>query len=198
MKLFYSQTSPYARKCRMMLRQQGVRINVQEILTDPFNDEEYRSVNPLGKVPALIDEDLTLFDSPLICEYLDSKRIEKGGESLFKRNGANYFSAQVTHTQADGIIDAAVSSVMEQRRDTEHSHYWLNRWKRSIEASIECIDTSKLGNAENPHIGTLATASALAYLDFRLSEQPWREWNPSLETWYTRISDQTWMSDTQP
>jgi glutathione S-transferase len=38
----------------------------------PFSeDAEYLKINPLGKIPSLVDGDLTLCDSKVICQYLD-------------------------------------------------------------------------------------------------------------------------------
>ena len=198
MKLFCSHTSPYARKCRMLLRLPGTPLNVSEIFLDPFTDEKLRRINPLGKVPALIDGDFTLFDSPLICEYLDTERVKSGNTSVFKHGTKDYFSVQRSHAQANGIIDAAVSMVMEQRRDTEHSEFWLGRWRESIKTSIENMTTDFLGDAEQTHIGTLAAAAALAYLDFRLDDLGWRNWQPSLAQWFDHMSQQDWVSQTQP
>ncbi len=198
MQLFYSQTSPFARKCRMVSRLPGTSMAVEEIAQDPFADDNYRKINPLGKVPALVDGDITLFDSPLICEYLDNKRVGLGGESIFRRDSADYFKAQLCHAHADGIIDAAVSIVMERRRDTEHSDFWLDRWFTSIETAVRNVQLDTLDTEDKPHIGTVATTAALGYLDFRLADKNWRPWNRPLATWFENISKQDWVIETQP
>jgi len=74
MKLYYSSSSPFARKVRVALREQRLQPRVQEIECNPFaSPPELRAVNRLSKVPALVDGDgLCLYDSPVIVEYLDS------------------------------------------------------------------------------------------------------------------------------
>jgi len=126
MKIFYSNASPYARKCRIALEICKLADQAELILTDPLNNQDYRKINPLGKVPALVDNDLTLFDSPIICEYI----AHKSGVDLFSRGHKDYFFIQKNHAQANGILDAAVATVMENRRQTEKSEYWRNDGKR--------------------------------------------------------------------
>ena len=73
MQLFYSPTSPYARKCRVVARERGLMADIEETLCNPMEDPpELQSKNPLGKIPALIlDDGTAIFDSPVIAEYLD-------------------------------------------------------------------------------------------------------------------------------
>ena len=197
MKLLYSVTSPFARKCKMTLIVTQL-IDETELILTTFETDELRQANPLGKIPALIDGDKTFIDSPFICEYIDHKYTEKGHNSLFKKRTGQYFETQQLHVQADGITNAAVSTVMERRRDTEHSQYWLDRWQKAIQTTIKHADIEKLGHANDIHIGTLAMAASLGYLDFRLSDMNWREWNSGLATWFAEIEKQDWFIQTKP
>ncbi|NBO19502.1 MAG: glutathione S-transferase, partial [Proteobacteria bacterium] len=67
MKLFYAPNSPYARKCRVIIREKGIG-GVEEVLTLPMdNPPELITVNPLGAVPALLlPSGRALCDSPII------------------------------------------------------------------------------------------------------------------------------------
>lgn len=61
--------SPFVRKTLAALRLKGLEFEHKQQL--PFaKDEEYRKINPLGKIPTLQDGDLTIGDSTAICEYL--------------------------------------------------------------------------------------------------------------------------------
>jgi len=74
MKLRHSPTSPFVRKVMVTLHETGLIGRVELVPTnvwDPATDlgEE----NPVGKVPALIADDGTVYvESVMICEYLDS------------------------------------------------------------------------------------------------------------------------------
>ena len=84
MKLIYSAASPYARKARVAAIESGVaeKLELEEIL--PWEDPDgYRDINPVGKVPALVrDDGPPLYQSNLVCEYLDSNSLLRVGETL--------------------------------------------------------------------------------------------------------------------
>ena len=62
--------SPYVRKVFIALDIKDVRYEIVKQM--PFSgDTEYLKINPLGKVPSLVDGDLTMCDSKVICQYLE-------------------------------------------------------------------------------------------------------------------------------
>lgn len=62
--------SPFVRKVFIALEFKGIPYEIIQQM--PFSgDEEYLKVNPLAKVPTLVDGDLTLGDSKVICRYLE-------------------------------------------------------------------------------------------------------------------------------
>ena len=74
MKLYYANNSPYSRKVRIAIIEKGLGEQIEMVACNPFDDvPALKAVNPLGKVPALIlDHGEALYDSPVICEYLDT------------------------------------------------------------------------------------------------------------------------------
>jgi glutathione S-transferase len=63
--------SPFVRKVLVALDLK--RIPFEIVPQMPFSgDQEYLKINPLGKVPTLVDGDLTLGDSKVICRYLEN------------------------------------------------------------------------------------------------------------------------------
>jgi glutathione S-transferase len=81
MKLRYSPTSPFVRKALIAAYEVGLEDKIEKISTDPWAaDTDLRADNPLSKVPCLVtDEGETIFDSLVICEYLNTM----GNGSLF-------------------------------------------------------------------------------------------------------------------
>jgi len=68
--------SPYARKVFLALDHKGVDYEIDPIV--PFyGDEEFTRLNPLRRIPVLIDGDLVIPDSTVICEYLHDRYPEK-------------------------------------------------------------------------------------------------------------------------
>jgi glutathione S-transferase len=62
--------SPFVRKVFIALDIKGVAYEIVQQM--PFSrDAEYLKINPLGKVPVLVDGELTLGDSKVICQYIE-------------------------------------------------------------------------------------------------------------------------------
>lgn len=64
--------SPFVRKLRLCLLEKGMDYQLEIIM--PFGQPDwYRELNPLGRIPAFRDGDLTLADSSVICQYLEEQ-----------------------------------------------------------------------------------------------------------------------------
>ena len=54
----------------------------EQVVVDVFSGEtdtpEYRAINPMGKVPTLVDGDTVITETAAICTYLADKYIDKG------------------------------------------------------------------------------------------------------------------------
>ena len=57
LKLYTNAASPFARKCRVIAHELGLKL--EEVRTLPMQEPEFRRVNPLGKIPALVLDDGT-------------------------------------------------------------------------------------------------------------------------------------------
>ena len=73
MKLYYTVISAFSRKCRILARELKIIQDIQEIITTMRSaDSIIMSINPTGKVPALITNDNQLItESYAICNYLE-------------------------------------------------------------------------------------------------------------------------------
>ncbi|MCW3845734.1 glutathione S-transferase family protein [Sphingomonas sp. LB-2] len=65
-----SHVSPYVRKVLVALAIKGL-IHEVDPITPFFGNDEFSKLSPLRRIPVLIDGDLVLNDSTVICEYLD-------------------------------------------------------------------------------------------------------------------------------
>jgi glutathione S-transferase len=176
MKLFASLTSPYARKVRVMLAEK--RIDYDLVPTD-VNDPnaDLLKYNPLGKVPCLLLDDGTpIFDSPVIMEYLDS--VTPVGR-LIPEPTRQRVQVRRWEALADGILDAAVSIVIEKRRPEGHqSAEWMARQRGKVDRALKAMSMD-LG--EDPYcmgpsftLADVVTGCSLMYLEFRFPEIDWR------------------------
>jgi glutathione S-transferase len=187
MKLYWAPTSPYARKALVAAHECGLAGRIELVATTPETVEaDLAPANPLGRIPALVtDEGETLYDSLVICEYLD----HLAGRGLSPPPGPERWTALRRHALAQGVTDAAVSSVNERRRPAgERSADWLDKRAREITRALDALETEAGDLPEAPDIGTIAIAVALAYLEFRFAKTPWRTARPALAAWYTAFT----------
>ena len=108
MRLWFNPASPFARKVRIVARETGLAESIEEIsiMVSPIKPHaELARENPLVKIPALSTNDGTLYDSPVICEYLDGLH---RGTPLFPRAGPERWRALRLQALGDGILDASV------------------------------------------------------------------------------------------
>ena len=73
MKLYYTVISAFSRKCRILARELNIIQDIKEIITTMRTaDSLIMSINPTGKVPALITNDNQLItESYAICNYFE-------------------------------------------------------------------------------------------------------------------------------
>ncbi len=198
MKLLYSPTSPYVRKVTVASIEMGLYEGIELLPTNVWDSQsDISSHNPLGKVPALITPDCgVLFDSPVICEYLDSLH---DGEKLFPAAGTARWNALRHQALGDGVLDAAVSRLLENRRPMgEKSDAWIGRQMLVIERSLDELE-SDANTLDGPlTIGHIAIGCALGYIDFRFAEDNWRAGHPGLDAWFEAFAVRRAMSETLP
>ena len=72
-KLFEHPLSPYAQKVKLALIEKGIPF--EAVMPDLLSggDAAFRAASPRLEVPALVDDDVTVFDSTIILEYLEDK-----------------------------------------------------------------------------------------------------------------------------
>jgi glutathione S-transferase len=67
-----SYLSPYVRKVLVVLDLKGVRYEIDPII--PFmGDDRFSTLSPLRRIPVLLDDQITLADSSVICQYLEER-----------------------------------------------------------------------------------------------------------------------------
>jgi glutathione S-transferase len=196
MKLFYSATSPYVRKVMICAIERGIDGQIEKIPTNPHESPApLVAANPLSKVPCLVTADgFALFDSPVICEYLDTV-----GDALplFPASGAARWVALQHQAIGDGMLDAAVSRRMESVKPQEAARdAYMLRQKQIMDRSVALLEHALPGKLHD--IGTIALGCALGYLDFRFADDGWRTAAPRLAAWFDSIVTEGGFAETVP
>lgn len=73
MKLYNMNLSNFATKCRLVIYEKGLNIEMAPIPGGDLHSAEYAKINPLGKTPALDVDGLLIPESEVINEYLEDK-----------------------------------------------------------------------------------------------------------------------------
>lgn len=200
MKLFYSATSPFVRKCLVCAHELGLRDRLEFLSASPHPVNRDRSLmarNPLGQVPTLVTDDgVVLYDSRVICEYFDSL----AGGGLIPAAGAARWHALLEQSLADGIMDAAVLSRYETAVRPESLRWadWVAGQLDKVHSALAEIEQRAGGFADRIDIGTIAVACALGYLDFRYAALEWRQGHPQAAAWHADFARRVSMTATQP
>lgn len=169
MKLLYTTNSPYARKVRIVAIEKHVDIELEQVnLSDP--DCPVKNFNPLGKVPVLVmDDGDSVYDSSVIAEFLDNRTPVA---HLIPQDKTGKIAVRRWEALADGICDAAVVVMLEQRKPIEQQDpafiiKQLDKVKRGL--AVLNLDLTKKKWCLNEAFGLadIAVGCTLGYLDLR-------------------------------
>lgn len=184
MKLLYQTHSPYARKVLVFAHEAGIadRIEVVHHETSPtLRNPDVFAANPLGKVPVLLRPDLpALFDSDLICAYLDTLH---DGPRLIPAEGEARWQALRVQAVAQGLAQAGIAVRWETVRRPEALRYPALRdgYTDKLIASYDWLDSEL--DIEGPiDVGHIALATTLSWLEFR-GLPSFRRQHPRLSAW---------------
>ena len=185
--LYSAPPSPFGRKIKIALSCLGL---TSEVTIEPTNTmdpaDNLRSINPLGKIPTLVANDMVIFDSRVILEYLDS---EAGGGKIIPKSNDERFKVLSLAALADGIIDAAILIVYEARLRPAGMQVesFIEYQREKIIRGLESLSLEKYMNGAMPNIAEIGIACALDYLDFR-KQLEWRDYAPNLNVWLKDFS----------
>lgn len=184
MKLYYSKTSPFARKVILTASVLGLEKRMELVVTDVFGEtSQYKSKNPLIKVPAFeLDSGEMLVNSPFICQYLASL---KSGNSVFPQ-GAELWTALNIQAVADGGTDAAVLRRVEttMRSPDKYDRKFDLRQKEKVHNAFEYLEKNlfKL-SSQNLGIAEMSAICFADYVAFRFGHEKWENQFPRLFAW---------------
>ena len=199
MRLIYSPASPFVRKVVVLMHEAGLsdKVTLNPVATTALNTaDDARAANPLGKIPALVrDGDSTIFDSRVICRYLD----DLAGSNLYPAD--RLWDVLTLEALADGIMESAVSIVYEVRLrpENEQSTAWIDAQWSKVTHALAALEANQFAAATGDvNMGQLAVACALGYLDFRHAGRNWQADFPKLAAWQQQIGQRASMMATTP
>jgi glutathione S-transferase len=194
MKLTMSPASPYVRKARALAIKRGV-VDRIEMWTVATAAPELAALNPLSKIPTFVTDDgLVLFDSPVVCEYIDSLG---DAPPCIPPSGPARWRALTLAALGDGIMDATQPRRREMALPLDEGRKdYIAIQQGKVARALDALEQETLGELET--IGDITVACALGYLDFRYPQEPWRPGHPKLTAWYERVVKLPPMAQTMP
>jgi glutathione S-transferase len=204
MQLHWSPLSPYVRKVMICAHELKLADRLELVrsvaaMSDP--NETLMKDNPLAKIPTLVLEDgrerASLFDSIVICEYLDALH---GGPRLFPREHGPRFSALRWHALADGWLDVLILWRNERGKPpARQTPEWLAGFELKTRAVLDRIEGQLTELEALPFgIGQITLGCALGYADYRFADLAWRDGHPRTARWFALISERASFQATLP
>jgi len=199
MKLLFSPPSPFVRKVRVTALEKDIAAQIELVPAHPWPEPTaVTPYNPLGKVPTLLlDDGTALYDSAVICEYLDS--LGKG-PSLLPTSLPERLRVLRRQALADGMLDAAVNIVLELRRPQEsRSQAMLERFQGSVRRCVNQMPAEIEDPGKCFDLGQIAIACAVGYVEFRLPELDFGlAAQRSLSDWWSSVRKRPSLATTEP
>jgi glutathione S-transferase len=195
----WSSRSPFVRKVMVFAHECGLagRIECERTLVSMTRpNAALLNVNPTGKIPTLLlDDGSALYDSAVICEYLDSLH---DGAKLFPPAGPARWTALRRHALGNNLLDNLVLWRNEVLRpQPQQSAETLAAFELKVRNALDALESEAEALARDPlAIGHIAIAVALSYIDFRFATLDWREGHDRLTRWYGEYSQRTAMRET--
>ena len=199
MKLYITNTSPYARLTRIVILEKALQERIEIIVAKTRTpDSPYYAINPSGRVPYLVREDgIGLEDSALICAYLD--RLD--ARPIFEPPaGEQGWEARRLEAMARSMLDGlAVWGREFYRPENERSptviDHEINRNRRLLALWEDLIEHPLMQNDINMAQLTLLCG---LQLDVRVPKFQWRTEHPRLSDWADRLAERPSIAVTIP
>lgn len=200
MKLIGSHTSPFVRKTRIVLAEKKIEYEFE--LDSPWSGEtQVPNFNPLGKIPVLVlDDETPLFDSRVICDYLDNVA---PNNKLVPTTNRERMETKRWEALSDGVCEAAGNIFLEKKRpEAQQNDEWIERQQLKIERGLQWMAT-ELGDQAwcmgmHLTLADVACGCALGYLNFRFPQINWQQQHPNLARLYDKLMQKASFQESAP
>lgn len=176
MRLYTFTITPNNRKVEAFVRHFGLEVEVHHV---SFKDDEthspaYLAINPMGKVPALVDGDFKLWESNAILTYLATKFPETRALPGDARGRADV--DRWLHWQSCHLMPAMGAMKVADEKDTS-----------KLEPLLRILDNQLKGREYITGQLTVADFAIAAYLMTKLGRQLDYSATPDLAGWLGRM-----------
>jgi glutathione S-transferase len=193
MKLYDFLPCPFGQKVRIILAEKGLSYELIQVdLTQgEQRKQDFLRLNPFGRVPVLVDEDTTIYDSTIIAEYLEDEYPEP---PLLPAIGASAQRARARTWEdfADSSFTPQVGQLMSElnKAEDDRDPAKLQRLQRSVERVLDFLNHELQGQeflAGQFSVADIAFLPRLVVLR-ELGLDPGLN-RANVDTWFKRMLD---------
>lgn len=200
MKIYGDVLSPFVRMSLVVAHEAGIAGKIEHVRESVKPTEvntRLAALSPIGKVPVLeTDHGHGVYDSRVIMEYLAHVA---GNGTLIPDDGVKRFRVLTMMALGQGLAESAVAYRYETAARPSGTQWqdWMERTRKRLAAIAADLNSKWAGEFGHVHVGTIATAVALSYADFRLPELDWRTGNTALANFHAAFSERPSMAATR-
>lgn len=220
--------SPYARKVRITLAEKKIPFTLQTEVPWDSTTVTPRH-NPLEKLPILLlpkaknldgatnghidgavdgesDDVTSVFESHHILDWIEVKH---PSPPMLPPNAEDRLAAKEVEVVADGICDALVLRLWENKREEEkQSPQWKARQERKISGGLKWLDQKvRAARADGDEfflipggfgLADVAAGALLGYMDVRAEDIKWQTQYPALKKYFDGLMRRESFKTTMP
>ncbi len=201
MKLHWSPRSPFVRKVMVCAYEMGLveRLEkVRSVTAMLAPNRNLMQVNPWNKIPTLVtDEGQVLFDSDVICEYLDSLH---DGVKLHPAQPRLRWQALRWRAFGSEMLNMLLLWRNERGRPADRQMQALiDVFALKMRTGLAMLETETEALARAPFsVGHVAVGCALSYVDLRFADLGWKVNHPRLTSWHAEFEQRPSVIQTMP
>lgn len=126
LRLYDKPECPFCWKIRLALSELGLDVERVDS-ADPATRAQWQALTPRKTVPVLVQDELVIYESNVILEYLQ----ELTGR-LLPQSPAARVQARLINTYSDGVIGAGLREVIFEKRGNPEAQWDMERIERGI------------------------------------------------------------------
>lgn len=182
MKLYYTIISAFSRKCRILARELNIIEDIQEIITTMRSDDSIiMSVNPTGKVPALItNKEQLITESYAICNYFE----KIANSNINSANNSDNWTINGYETVACQILESIVYRSIEKKNKPENFIYQATTEyeKLKVNKALDFLEKKALEFNSNVNRVQITICLAFNTMYKNFPEENWKKKRPLLNS----------------
>ena len=182
MKLYYTVISAFSRKCRILAREINIIQDIEEIITTMRStDSIIMSINPTGKVPALItNEEQLITESYVICNYLE----KIANTNINSDNNYDNWKINGYETVACQVLESIVYRSIEKKNKPKDFIYGATTDYEKFKVNRALDFLEKKAPEFNSYINRVQITICLAFNTMykNFPEENWKENRPLLNS----------------